>query len=290
MPRMKTIEISGVNIVTQPHSPQEYIRILQMVNQKPISVRGNDYLMISGLRPHVGDDWTTGVEGELVKFSNIDEHAKLVDITSGKLVEDEEIPNLPPNIRPNGALFPFIFYPKGHKIGHRLFYISKSRNSSTKKTEMLSPNFVEKLFTVLFSDEQISSQFTSINITVIPASSALPSIFKIPYLNKLYLQINPPNADDLIAFEQNILARLDGMNVDKVEQTYTGSTHESIKPDDELQKLAKVASHNGYVQGTGKNSEGMAITLSTKDVPMKEPIAVESNSVAEREALRSFRP
>lgn len=145
MSRKKAIEISGINIVTQPHAPNSYIKMIRAVGQKPIAVRGHDYLMISGLRPHLNDDWSTGIEGDLVKFSNIDEHAQWVNITSGRLVENEEIPNLPANIRPNGALFPFIFYPSGANIAHRLFYISKSRNSTSKKTETLSPNLVKKI-------------------------------------------------------------------------------------------------------------------------------------------------
>lgn len=75
MSRKKTIEISGVNIVTQPHSPDKYVEIIRSINQKAVPVRGNEYLMISGLRPHLNNDWSTGIEGELVKFSNIDEHA-----------------------------------------------------------------------------------------------------------------------------------------------------------------------------------------------------------------------
>lgn len=289
MSRKKTIEISGINIVTQPHSPEGYIKIIKAVNQKPIAVYGHDHLMVSGLRPHLGGDWTTGIEGELVKFSNIDEHAQWVNITSGQLAEGEEIPNIPSNIRPNGALFPFIFHLSGRNTGHRLFYISKSYNSASKKMDTLSPNLVKKLFTSLFEDDRIRSNFSSIEVTVIPEKTALSSIFRLPKLSKLFLQITPPNPDDLETFEQEMLSRLSSMNVEKVEQTYYGETGESLEPDQNLRQLATVASHNGYVKGTGKNSEGVTITLSTTEIPMKEPITVDNDGVSEREALRKFK-
>lgn len=290
MHRRKTIEISGINIVTHPHSPDTYIQTIRAVNQIPIAVRGHDHLMISGLRPHLRNDWTTGIEGEIVKFSNIDEHAQWVDITSGRLAEDEEVPDLPTHLRPNGALFPFIFYPSGTNIAHRLFYISKSRNSASQKVDMLSPNLVKKLFMGLFGNEEISTQFDSIEITVIPEKTALDSIFNLPKLNKLFLQITPPNPDELAQFEQNVLSRLENMNAEKVEQTYYGESGRSLEPDAELKQLARVASENGYVQGTGKNPDGITVTLSTTDKPMREAVTVENDTVAEREALRSFRP
>lgn len=146
------------------------------------------------------------------------------------------------------------------------------------------------MFTSLFSDETISSEFKSIEVTVIPEKSALSLIFKLPRLNKLFLQIMPPNPDDLAEFEQDVLSRLNNMNAEKLEQAYYGETGESLEPDEELKKLAKVAAHNGYVQGTGKNSDGTTVTLSTIDKPMKESITVENNTEAEREALRRFRP
>lgn len=285
MSREKTIEISGINIVTHPHSPDKYLEIIRQINQKPLPVRGHDHLMISGLRPYSGDDWSTGIEGEIVKFSNIDEHAQWVDITSGRLAEDGDVPNLPSHLRPNGALFPFVFHP----AKHHLFYISKSRNSSTQKTDTLSPNLVEKLFAGLFASEDISSKFTSINITVIPDQHALSSIFKLPKLTKLFLMISPPNPDDLASVEQAILARLENMNAKKMEQTYYSETGESLVPDEKLKVLAKVASHNGCVQGVGKNPDGKTVSLSTTQQPLREPIKVENNTVAEREALRQFR-
>jgi hypothetical protein len=79
------------------------------------------------------------------------------------------------------------------------------------------------------------------------------------------------------------------MNVEKVEQTYYGETGESLEPDQNLRQLATVASQNGYVKGTGKNSEGVTITLSTTEIPMKEPITVDNDGVSEREALRKFK-
>lgn len=290
MRRQKIIEISGINIVTQPHSSDGYIGIIRSVNQRAVPIRGNEYLMISGLRPHMNDDWLTGIEGELVKFSNIDEHARWVDITSGKLAEDGEVPELPSHLRPNGALFPFIFHLTGRDISHRLFYISKSRNSHSKKIETLSPNFVERLFTTLFSERDISFKFKSINITVIPESSALDSIFNLPKLNKLFLRITPPNPDDLEDVEKSIYSRLKKMEVVKEEQTYYGEKGESIKPDLELKQLTQVASQNGYVSGVGKNSDDVTVHLSTKNKPLREPIAVDNDGLSEREALRSFRP
>lgn len=286
----KVIQISGINIVTQPHTPETYIQLLKEVNQIAIPVSGNEHLMISGLRPHIENgDWLSGIEGEIVKFSNIDEHSQWINLTSGHLLEKGEEPEIPKNIRPNGALFPFIFYPKNiDGNSHKLFYISKSRNSHTKKDDTLSPNFVKKLFDKLFDNPDIKLKFDSIEVTVIPRTDALEQIFKLPKLNKLYLQITPPNPDDLEEMECKLLERYQRLNVKRVEETYIGNG-DHIEPDEELKSMARIAAHNGFVQGTGKDSEGKTVELSTTQVPMKEAITVDNNTGAEREALRNFK-
>lgn len=244
--------------------------------------------MLASARPSIDEDWLSGIEGELVRFSEIEQDNPWVNVETGKMLEPGDEPSLPENLKPNGTYFNYIFYPKGKGINHKLFYISKSRNQQGSY-DTLSPRYVRDMFQKLFdNNEEIKLDLQSLEVTVLPDRGALKSIFKIHSLKKIELLIKAPNPDDLADEEHEMWERMDIMNVSKIYQEYISEKNESIKPDEELKIKAKIAASNGYVKGIGKTADGVKEEISTTEVPLKEEVVVENNNVAEIEALRAY--
>ena len=216
MARQKTIEISGLNIVTQPHTPESYLKLFELLSsaRMPIQVRGDEYLMLLNVRAIMGDEKLNGIEGEVLKFTNIDNAGDWYDILKGTKLKDSEVPKIPANAQPNGVMFHYVFHPKKHIF----YFISKSRDSIKNKVESLSPNYMKTLFETGFAHINKSKKlnFDSIEITVLPSNDALNSIIKIPVLKKLEIVVKAPNPDDISTAAAAMLAR---MNMSYAEET-----------------------------------------------------------------------
>lgn len=271
MARLQKFEISGLNIVTQPHSSDGYVNLFKrLIGKEPryVKVRGNDCLMVSSVRPLDSNNWNKGIYGEIIKFSEIEQDRNWVNVSDRKIIEDGEEPQLPKYMKPNGASFPYIFYPSKKGLSHKLFYISHSRNHKGKY-DSLSPNLLKKMFDFLFNNEIVLGNYDSVEVTVLPDSDTLNTILTIPNLQKLELLIKTPNPDDLDEAEQSMFRRMDEMNVGKIFEEYSGN---EIIPDDVLKLKAKVAANNGYVKGIGKDIDGIKIDISTKDEPLRKSV------------------
>lgn len=290
MNTIRKIEISGLNIVTQPHTPDGYVKLFKKIakERKPIKVRGNDCLMVSSARPLDTNDWTKGIVGEIIKFSEIEQDRNWVNVKNGKFLEDGLEPDLPQDLRPNGASFPYIFYPKRKGHSHKLFYVSHYRNHKGKY-DNLSPNMLKKMFDSLFMIIKLESEYESIEVTVLPDNDALNSIFKIPSLYKLELVIKAPNPDDLADAEREIFQRMDGMNVSETYQEFKSQKSASIKPDEDLKIKARVAANNGYVKGYGKDIDGTKVEQSTKEIPLKRTVLIDTLHDTISSILERFR-
>lgn len=233
---------------------------------------------------------TDGIVGKILKYSHIDNDSAWVNVGMGDELEEHDLPRIPKDVHPNGVFYDFIFYPKSNgSASHKLFFISRWRDSNKQKTRTLSPNYLRKYFETVFEHKHFQKEFKSIEVTVIPDSNALEEIFSLETINKLDLEIKTPNPDIFDEdFEENTLNRHREMNISKVHETYTFDG-ESIEPDDMLKARAHIAQNNGYVKATGVNSHGENQTLSTVDIPMKYSQKVDGEKIDSiKVALRNF--
>lgn len=289
MARSKTIEISGLNIVTQPHKPEDYIWFFNYISKskKYIPIRGSDCIMLCDISPISDDDPLEGIKGTILKFSKIDSDADWADITSAVALSDNEIPKIPSNLQPNASFIPFVFYPKGKERAHKLFYISKSRDSSRKKNIRLSPNLLKKFFEAFTEDANVKEKFRTLKVTVLPSSSALEKVLSLDFIRRLDLVIYAPNPDSPNLRAQ-MKQRMENMNVEKIEESYI-SDGGSIEPDTTLRAEAEVAAENGQVISYGR-VQGRTVKRSTSDIPMARRVQVDTSSPqAERYALQQFK-
>lgn len=294
MKRQQTIEISGINIVTQPHDPQGYADIFQFIKDKGIhiAVSGDTHLKLIKIEPLDGKDLVNGVVGEILRFTHIGDQSSWVNINNGEQLDDEDKPNISPEKQPNGVHFDFVFYPK-HEYNnnkHKLFFVSKYWDSYKKKSQTLSPNFVNRYFERLFSSVEFKEyfEFETAEVTVLPSNEALNHVLDLSTIRKLEIVVKTPNPDDIDLNETEFLEQMQKMNVAKKHTIYH-SDGESIQPDDTIKKEAHIAEENGYVRTEGKDENGTNTIRSTTDIPLKESFKVDRALDAIKVVLRNFR-
>lgn len=290
MARTKNIIISGLNIVTQPHTPEDYVWFFKEIfkSKRYINVNGSDCIMLIDLEYINPKKPLDGLKGKFLKFSRIDINSDWADIESGKVIENGETPDIPPNLQPNASKVPFVFYPKGKDRSHKLFFISRSRDSLKKKYITLSPKHLKKFFEKVTLDNSFKEKFKTINITVLPSASALDNVLSLHFIRKLELVIYAPNPD-VSDFRQKMMERLNKMNGKKYKESVI-SNGDSIEPDEELKRDAQIASENGYVISYGRDENNLPASRSTVQQPLADTRKVQSDNLeAERTELFSYR-
>ena len=289
-PRTKNIKISGLNIVSQPHSPKDYLRIFDYIDQNglAINVSGDTNLKLVQISPIDGRNPINGIKGQILKYSHIDEDSAWVNIHQGAELNPDETPNLPKGAYPNGVFFDFVFYPTHEVNNHKFLYISEYRDSAKKKTFSLSPNYVAKFFTTIFRMDGFSKAFDSLEVTVLPSNTALERVLSLNIVKKLEIFIKAPNPDDFAELESRMLRRMDEINVSTITEVYRYDG-QSIDPDEEIMNDAKVAANNGYVSSEGKDEQGKSVKRSTVDIPLRDIVPVEAGRPeAPRVALQEY--
>lgn len=294
MPKMQNVQISGLNIVTQPHSPQGYVDIFQFIKDSNIHlpVSGDTHLKLIKIKPLDGKDLINGIIGEILRFTHISDQSSWVDINNGEQLDDKDKPNISPEKQPNGVHFDFVFYPK-HEYNnnkHKLFFVSKYWDSHKRKSQTLSPNFVNRYFERLFSSMAFREQFAfdSAGATVLPSNEALDHVLGLATIKKLEIVVKAPNPDDIDLDETRFLERMQKINAAKKHTTYY-SDGESIQPDNIIEKEARIAKENGYVRTEGKDENGAKATRSTTDIPLRASFKVDRTLDAIKAVLRNFR-
>ncbi|MEZ2692267.1 DUF4747 family protein [Psychrobacter faecalis] len=279
MARMKTIKISGLNIVSQPHSPQQYVEIFERIRDSQLSfpVLGEVHLKLVNISAVDGVNLINGIKGEILKYSNIDKDSAWVNTDKGSELTPEQTPNIPNNSSPNGNFFDFVFYPQHEINNHKLFYISQYWDSVRKKSRSLSPNLVARFFTGIFQDNSDFQNFESIEVTVLPSQSALNEVLSLEVVKNLEIFIKAPNPDDFAEVETRILHEMQITHVSKKLERFTYDG-ESIELDEEMRNDARVASTNGYVKVRGENAEGKIEERSTTNIPLREPVIVDADA------------
>ncbi|SEL32151.1 DUF4747 family protein [Nitrosovibrio tenuis] len=267
MAQNRKITISGLNIVTHPHSPQKYVDLFRSAYRmkKSVALRTTQRLMIGELRRLDSDkEMIEGIYGRIYRFDQIDPNAPWFNVETNEVATQDEIAaiTIPDELKPNLAMSDYVFYPRTHK----LYYVSYHTGV------VLSPGSLLKLFDNLFSTPTITKEFGKVEITIIPDRTQLSKILALHRLAKLTIDVVRPNPDDNHDDEEEVFRRFDRLNVRRIFQVYTAESMESIKPDHDTTLLAKVAADNGKVTAIGYTASGQRVEESTSYAPWKESI------------------
>ena len=276
----KKIVISGLNIVAQPHSPEIYLKLCRalLALKKPISIRGTQYLMIGEMNRLSPDDPLDGLFGRFYRFDQIDPNAPWFNVEDHAKATDDDMAqvSIPAKLKPNLVMFDFVFFPKGHV----LYLESKSGQ------KIISPSSVKKLIDALCSTTGIVKNFGKIETTVVPDKEQLEAILGLHRLAKLAIDVRRPNPDDLGEDEEDkVFGRFDRMGTRRMVEILTSEPGESIKPDEDVKLMARVAARNGKVTAIGFSALGQRVEESTVNRPWRGIIEYDSRHQAASDAM-----
>ncbi|MGR6034931.1 MAG: DUF4747 family protein [Candidatus Nitrosoglobus sp.] len=263
MARKKNIGFGAINIVIHPHSPEKYVQLFKDVKKlkNPVKIRGDRYGLITSFSPY--NSSKIGLfTGDISCFTDINTGGSWFNIKTNDKAESDDLSSIsiPSHLKPNSAKFRYVLFPGEHII----FY------ESSDDRHVLGPTTATKLILNLFNQKKIVEKYGEVFVTHIPEVDNLHKALRMPHLEKLTLLIKRPNSDGLADAEKNFLSRMESTSVGKIEYQYTAINKESIKTDDELEQVARIASKNGEVRAKGRDKENKPLEYSTSSHPFTD--------------------
>lgn len=283
----KTVRIGAINIVTHPHSPQNYIKLLQKAEKlnRPIHLMGDTFGSLSFVSKEKTDKVDNSIiTGEFIKYTDIDfnsEWYNTVSRTSATKEELKKVNELPKNLKPNSSRFSFIFYPDSHIMLFETKYDNKT----------FSQNFAQKVLISLFESPEIFDKFGKVNVTIIPQVDKVSKILSDKTLSYLNVVIeHKPNPDDVKSAEAKVKKRLARLNAESQKTILTAPKGENLTLDEEEKIIAKVAAKNGFVEAKVTNEDNRVELVSTKSHPFYEPIVYDSKTTDAFSKIKDLGP
>jgi len=253
-----------LNIVTHPHSPEDYVKLLERGLHVDVPMGGDRRARIGTLSA-IGADPLDGIQGNIYRYTKIDMNSPWLNTESGKEVDPlniHELVDIPDNLRPNLSTIWYNFYPRSH----RLVFETERNDPHTGKPVSFSPSTAQLFFQKVFNT--LKTDFDTIRVTVVQDHETLETIFSLPYLRKLEIKIERPNPTDG-RFAQMMARQLEKENVHDFEQIMVSKSADGLKPTKRTKGVAKVATTDGYVYAEGNDEEGEKVTLKTTLKPVE---------------------
>jgi hypothetical protein len=157
------------------------------------------------------------------------------------------------------------------------------------KGEYFSPADVARSLSLLFAARSVVEDFGRVDITIIPTPNAVEGILSLRGLSKLSIRLNAPNPDDFASDEAQYAEMLHRNNARTWDTILLKERKaESLTPDEEIRRMALVASRNGHVEGNGIDSKGNPVVESTRRQPLRTRFPLNDLSTSPLDALLSY--
>lgn len=261
----RVITVAVINVVmTRPHEPGRYIGLLQKAySLRSVAKFRGDYDAILGSL--FTDRAQNAVTGDVYKYLHLDVNEGWFNVDSTEPATEQDLSrlNIPENLKPHFQTVGYYF----NAITHKFYFLAREGRVRVSAGAMKA--FLERIF----AHPSLVDEFGLVELTVVPDTEALQKIFAMPVLQKLVIEVKPPNPDDNDVAFTRIMEELDNQNAQKMRIEYTAQSGESLSPGAETTLLAEVAASNGYVYAKGKNSEGLTIERKTVDHPRLHHVA-----------------
>lgn len=280
-----SFELSGINIVTHPHSPEGYINLLKDVFRlrRSVPIKGAQHIMIGELKSLSRNDEQAGLFGRIYRFVKIDKDLPWFNIEKHDVATEDDLMalNIPENLRPNLETFDFVLRAKFHT----LYLESKYFDSAAKRYKTLSVIYVAKMLSLLFSIPEVAKKYGEIQVTVLPAKGQLEKILGMKVLKSLEIKVRKPNADEFGAVRRRVFARLEQNHARELVLRLRAEAGESIVLDPEMEDAARVAATDGLVRGKGVGNNGRSLDESTQAKPWKDLFEFDPDVESRQDAL-----
>lgn len=266
MPRNRTLYVSALNIALHRHGPQIYVDLLGFIKDKKIRARfhGDRHAIIGYFdRPEGQEETSAEIKGQILTFVEIDPNEPWLNFETGKRAEDDDLDGMsvPDHLKPGMRIYNFVLFTRKHRI------VFESR---TAEGHSLGPANARRIFEVLLKNPEVIEQFGPCEVTIEPTEDALENILSIKRLEFLELHFTRPNPDDNEDDAEEIRRRMDEQNADTYKQQLSAPKGESLSPDDQTRRHARVAASNGYVNGRGKDAANDPVNESTRAHPLRK--------------------
>lgn len=280
MGKDRTFRVSVMNIVTHPHTIQKYVELWRTAFRlkQSVDLRAKFKGLIGSVHPIAASNHLDGLQGEIYKYFDLDPKGAWFDLESAKEADPEDVNEIkiPDKLKPDLALFNYVFLPKHHK----LIYESKTTDGKS-----LSPGSMEKILKQIFSHPRILTEFGKVEVTAMPQKDSLATLFRIARLSKVIIDIKKPNADDFAKIEARFMKRMNKMNARGLQETIVAERGENLELDSEAMQLAEVAKSNGQVIVHGYEVDGTPTVKSTKEMPFIEATSYDPDTTDAKSAL-----
>jgi hypothetical protein len=197
----------------------------------------------------------TGIfSGELHLFTDFNPESRWFNISERAEASDSEIKtiSLPKNLRPDHKAVPYIFFSQHHCLVY--------------DAGELAPSSAQKLVEFILSSPKIAGDKV-VSVTAEPAKGTVASLLSRPKLREVHITLKRPNPDDLSSLEARIQDRLRKMNAATKTEEYKSIRGQTLKPDEELKQVARVAGSNGEVAVKHVDANGNTVMESTREHP-----------------------
>jgi len=273
MPRPKTFYLGALNFTIHPHNPQKYYDLIEetfSLNLK-IPIRGDEYASIGTCWAINGDNILDGVYGDIFKFVQLDPNDDWFNIKNEKIATEAELKeiNIPDHLKPHFSKFAYAFFPRNHRF---VLVLNNDKNKN------MSITLARRLFEKIFNNENLIEKYGEVSVSIEQSREELQKMLSLYKINHLSIKITRPNPDDNDTLDEEVIRRLlDEQNVNKAEFNYQAVRGQTITPNDETKKYARIAASNGSVEMTGKDIEENPIAISTEQFPLLSTFKYDAN-------------
>lgn len=255
---MASVTVAAANIVAETHTPETYVNIITRASNLQIKVP------FYGQRvAKLGKVFETahGFLTSLNTYIQLDINESWYDDTANDALSDTGhlLSLLPRGLHPSFRRSNMLL----DANSHMLFFEVKNVYGQT-----FSPRDVARALSFIFASKEIADEFGSISITIDPTDDAVERIIHLDHLSRLKIRLKRPNPDDHEDDEAFYDRKL-GDNKAQVMETILIKERkaESLQPDSEIQRMARVAARNGFVEGKGLDESGVTVVESTRSHP-----------------------
>ena len=277
---MAKVKLAGLNIKVHPHNDEDiYSKLLTdaFKERKEFRARGDQYLILQSVQPYPSKKECKFLIGKIARFTTIDPKLPWFNFKTNDQAVNEDLSelNIPPFLRANYAGFYYVFDFKKHRLAFEI------DNGETTLSPMLVKNYFERLFEL----NTIVQKYGEVDVNIIHDDEKLKDILEMHSLQKLEFEINRPNPDDNQSDYTEVINRLNSLHAKRLDVSIKAIKGQSIKPDAEIKKYARIAADNGEVRGDGYDERGKKLELSTQEHPKEESGFHDPKSPVHREAI-----
>jgi hypothetical protein len=267
MYRNKTIPIGVLNLAMHaPHSEERYSELIEALfaTKHSVTTRGASKMMIGRLYSGSGvTDDSDLVSGEIYTFFNLDARLPWLNTDRSEEALEDEVKEvfIPENLKPHFSKFAFVFILSTHRM-----YIQLRSGRRSLGIQAAATGIARLLAMPDLED------YAPVDVTVEPSKDVVDRIFEMPFLRKLHIELLRPNPDDGHRDERRLLARLESASASKMSEDWVSERESSLRPDEEIKTLARIAASNGFVEASGKDLNNAPTSISTRESPLIEKV------------------